>query len=230
MQAKDAVFYAIPVALLAVAAGFAWRAHRDAPPPPREGEVEPPRVSMCPAGRARCAHAEILITTGLERPGAAPPCEERSAGRCARACVTESVALEGVAATIAREQLCDAPVDVAPWIEREQTIAELGEDGGVCTADGWGPSEDGVLECILRSAKDPDALGVVVHRVRCRTGVIDVSDTTPRLLQRDQAIALWCKREGAGLGVGLDAAGSSDAVTDSLGDGDGSTRDARDAD
>ena len=214
VRLKDAAFYAVPVAIAAVAGVFAWRAFRGEPDAPsREPET---KVLMCPSGRYRCAKGEILATTGEEKTTGSG-CDEWRVSKCVRACVTESIVLEGVDDDTAKTQLCDAPIDVGPLIASEQTIVDLGDDGGTCVADGWGPSEDGVLECILRSAKDPDALGVVVARVKCRTAVVPTMDKTPRIVGKDEAIAVWCARSEAALadaGVALDAAAAADAASD----------------
>jgi hypothetical protein len=221
---KDAAFYAVPAAIAVVAGVLAWRAFRgDGPDAPTR---EPPQSAlMCPSGRVRCAKGELLATTGEEKPNGSG-CDERHVAKCARACVSEGVALEGVDDDTARTQLCDAPENVEPMIASQLTIVELGDDGGTCVADGWGPSDDGVLECILRSAKDPDALGVVVARVKCRTPVVPTIDKTPRIVSREQAVAVWCARSIAALS---DAGVMVDAMSSPIVDA-GSDSDAADAD
>jgi hypothetical protein len=204
---KDGVFYAVPAAIAVVAGVLAWRAfHGEGPGVP--SQEPPPTALMCPSGRYRCTKNEILATTGEEKTNGSG-CDERSVGKCARACVSESVSLDGVDDETGKTQLCDAPINVEPMVAKTLTIVELGDDGGTCVADGWGPSEDGVLECILRSAKDPDALGVVVARVTCRTQPVPTMDKTPRIVGRDEAIAIWCARSNAAL---IDAGVSADAI------------------
>jgi hypothetical protein len=223
---KDLLFWALPAALAAVAGVFAYRAIRPDEPSPPDGPPE--RVSLlCPANHYRCVSGTVSVTTGEEDPGGEVPCTVHVVGRCAQKCVAEGVALVGVADDVAKMQLCDPPADVEPLVASELGIAQLIEDGGgSCVADGFGPSAEGVLQCILKSAKDPDSLGIVVGRITCRTGPVATRDDTPRIVSREQAIALWCRRDSAALSasaVALDA-GSTDAA-----DADADARDAGDA-
>lgn len=214
---KDYAFWTVPAAIAGVAAVLGVRALRSEGPELPSTEPEPPSM-MCPVGVYRCIAGSIAVTTGEENVGGETPCLTREVGRCAVACVAETVPLAGVSDEVAKGQLCDAPADVSALVEKELTITDLaGDSGEPCLADGFGPSDDGVLQCILQSAKDPDALGIVVGRITCRSGVVRTFDPTPRIVSREQAIALWCRRDAAGVseaGVTLDGGRADAVVTD----------------
>lgn len=205
MRFRDLAFYAIPGAIMVVAGVMAWRYWNDRRAP--SSEPEPLQlVTACPPNRYRCQHGEVLVSTGDEATVAGKTeCVTRSIARCRAECVVEGVNVDGIDDATAARQLCDRPQNVEPLVASEATATDLGEDGGVCESDGWGPSDDGVLECILRSVVDPNALGLVVHRVRCATGVVVTGEKLPRLMGREQAIALYCRRDDKAL-ANIDAA------------------------
>ncbi|MEO7094670.1 MAG: hypothetical protein ABI175_15540 [Polyangiales bacterium] len=219
MRGKDLLFWTIPAAVAVVAAVLGYRALRpEGPPGPDDGPPE--HVSLiCPPHVHRCVSGTVSVTTGEEEPGGEVPCQVQLVGRCAQKCVAEGIALVGVPDDVARTQLCDAPDDVEPLVASELGIAQLIEDGGgSCLADGFGPSTEGVLQCILESAKDPDALGIVVGRITCRAGTVATRDDTPRIVSRAQAIALWCRRDAA---TAPDA--TKEAAVDAAADSAGNT-------
>ena len=226
MRLKDLAFWTVPAAIGAVAIVLGLRALRgDRPEAPSSGDKPEPMSLICPTNLYRCSAGTIAATTGEENPGGETPCLTRDVGRCKDRCVADGIALVGVSDDTAKVQLCDPPSDVSALVSKELTVSDLVEDGGgSCVADGFGPSEDGVLQCILPSAKDPDALGLVVGRITCRTGVVATIDDTPRIVSRAQAIALWCRRDAAALtssnvsldggGAGADAGADADTGAD----------------
>ncbi|GAC1585233.1 MAG: hypothetical protein NVS3B20_14820 [Polyangiales bacterium] len=190
----DALFWAVPGSLGVVAIAFAVRAFRASPPDP-SGEVEV-QLSPCGAGHYVCQGNRVMVTTGESTHEGGDPCVRKKLEACGHRCVAEGVTLAGVEARIAREQLCDPPERPAAYVTEEKSLLEMPvRSAGTCEGDGFGPTADGIEQCIMRSAKDPNALGVVVATAKCRFGAIPTLDRSPQLILRDQAIALWCRHD-----------------------------------
>ena len=131
--------------------------------------------------------------------------------------MVEGVTLAGISEEAARVQLCDPPAAPESLVtDAKNHLAESTKDAAICEADGFLPSTEGIEQCILRSVVDPSALGVVVTSAKCRLGAVPTVDRSPRLIQRAQAIALWCKRDPTALDVAEDA--SPGETGDALGD------------
>jgi hypothetical protein len=202
---KDAIFWAIPASVAVVAAVLAYRAFKGGHEEPSR---EPPalKISLCDAGRYLCRKGEVMATTGEELPeGAANAnkdghdrCVRRKVGPCVKACVADDVTLAGIDDALAKTQLCDLPEYVNVYVRDERNLLGMpAADAGTCEADGFGPTPDGIEQCILRSVSDPNALGVIVATAKCRLGAVPTVDRRPRLVSRAQAIALWCRRDAA---------------------------------
>jgi len=226
-RGKDAIFWAIPGAVALVAAVLAYRAFRSGPDEPSR-DAPQMKISLCEAGRYLCRKGEVLATTGEEGPEGGDRCVRRKLSKCARGCVAEEVTLAGMDEESAKRQLCDMPEYVNVYIRDEKNLLGMpAADAESCEGDGFAPTVDGIQQCILRSVVDPNALGVVVSTARCRLGAVQTIDRQPRLVSREQAIALWCRRDAAAaaaldtggvdigpLGDPLDAGDVGDGVSD----------------
>jgi hypothetical protein len=189
------VYYAIPVGIGAVALYMGLQHYR-APKWDPTLDTMTSMVRLCAPGRFRCAGRQVTETTGEERPGTGGLCVERAAGTCNERCVADGVSLGGIDAVFARSQLCDPPVSVASIVEDERSNLDLPVSKvGVCDADGFAPTDVGIHQCILRSASSPGATGAIVMTARCRSGIVPTTDKQPQLISREQAIAIWCRRD-----------------------------------
>jgi hypothetical protein len=210
-RGRDQVFWAIPLAIACVAAFFAYRWLRvpSWEPPPKDEATEL-RLNPCAPGHQRCRGGELFETTG-ERGDGGQACAWRSLGRCQKACVAEDVTYAGVDLAVAKRQLCDPPADVAPLIAGvTSNLDKKPDEVPSCEADGYAPTDTEIVQCVLRSKNDPNALGVVIASIRCHGKVVPTVDRTPRLITKEQAVALWCEREaGAGAGAASGSAASS---------------------
>ncbi len=194
MRSRGLFVWIIPAGLAAIAGVLGYRYLRDADGTERPSPNDPPPQAhtQCPSQVVRCVKGEVRLQSGDQ--DAEGKCLETKIGACSAACVAEGLPLERVDDSLARAQLCDPPADVEALVAKEETITELLDDGGVCEADGFGPDGDGIVECILRSTKDPDALGIIVRRIHCKKGPVATFDRRPRTISRERAIALYCLR------------------------------------
>ncbi len=217
VDAKTAIFWSIPIGIGVVAAFLGYRAFRERPWQP---STEPPVVvplSPCGAGQYRCHEGKVEITTGDERDSGL--CEWKSVAPCARACASSRVTLAGVDEATAKTQLCDPPRHLWRLVAEEKSFLDAPvTEAGVCEGDGYVPNEEGFVQCISRSGNDPSAMGVVLGKTTCRFGAVPTADRAPRLIKREEAIAVWCKRDPAGepdaeIEITMDDA-ATDAATD----------------
>lgn len=194
VETKDLIFWSVPVAIACVAGVFAWRALRAPDWVPPKDTPELAFIDPCSRGRYRCRAGRVEMTTGDR--GDANACRYVEVAPCARSCVTELVTLAGVDDAIARTQLCDLPLQPLLLLSKQESYLDTPvADAGICEGDGYVPSDDGFLQCISRSGKDPAATGVVIGRAICRAGVVNNLDRAPRLIKREEAAAVWCKRD-----------------------------------
>lgn len=198
---RNLLFWSVPASIAAVAGYFAYRYFREpAWAPPEDASYEL-RVNPCAVGRQRCVGGAIQESTG-ERADAGTGgevCAWRTLERCAKACVADRVTMAGLDAVTTKKQLCDPPESVASLIaEQTSNLDKRPDEVPSCEGDGYAPTATEIVQCVLRSAKDRGALGVVIGTIRCRTSVVATMDRTPQLITREQAVALWCARgEGA---------------------------------
>lgn len=210
-RGRDLVFWAIPLAIAGVAAFFAYRYFR-VPEPPSRDEAAELRFNPCAPGHQRCRAGEISETTGEPGDGG-QACAWRPIGRCQKACVADDVIYGGVDPAVAKRQLCDAPADVTPLIAGvTSNLDKKADEVPSCEADGYAPADQEIIQCVLRSRVDPNALGVVIASIRCRGKVVPTVDRAPRLITREQAVALWCDREAAATPAGSAPASPSSSA------------------
>ena len=194
LDGKDLVVWSVPAALALGALFFAWRAFwpQDVGAPSQPAEFA--FVEACAPGRHRCRAKSVEVTTG-ER-GDAGACTWRSVGSCVTACVSEQVALAGVDDATAKAQLCDPPRRPLLLLSKTESYLDAPlADAGVCEGDGYIPTSDGFLQCILRSSADRGASGIIFGRAFCRAGTVQTLDRAPRLVRREEAAAIWCRRD-----------------------------------
>ena len=215
--AKDAIFYAIPASIAVVAGVLAYRAWKERPWEPPKDSPELLALSPCGAGHYRCKDGKVQVTTGDERDSAIDRCVFRDLAPCKRACASDGIVLAGVDDGTAKVQLCDAPRNVGTLIGEERSYLEAPvAEAGTCEGDGFIPTPDRIEQCILKSSKDPNAVGVVFGHIKCKLGMVPTADRRPRLVPREAAVAVWCRRDpDAGVDDEVDAAdAASDAATD----------------
>jgi hypothetical protein len=214
---RNLLFWSVPASIAVVAGYFAYRYFREpAWAPPEDASYEL-RVNPCAVGRQRCVEGAIQESTG-ERADAGTGgevCAWKTLERCAKACVADRVTMAGLDAATTKKQLCDPPESVASLIaEQTSNLDKRPDEVPSCEGDGYAPTSTEIVQCVLRSAKDRGALGVVIGTIRCRTSVVATMDRAPQLISREQAVALWCARgEGAGSGAGSGAASGSAAAS-----------------
>lgn len=228
IETKDLIFWSVPLIIACVAAFFAWRAFREPEWAPPHDQPELAMIDPCARGRYRCRASRVEMTTGEHaRDGGPMACEWNQVAPCARECVTERATLAGVDDAVAKAQLCDPPKQPLLLLSSTQSFLDSPiAEAGICEGDGYVPTEDGFIQCIMRTPKDPSAAGVVIARSICRAGTIKTLDRAPRLIKREEAAALWCKRDpiadtepaDAGVSVDADADASSDADADAKAD------------
>lgn len=194
-EVRDAIVWSIPAAIACVAAVLAVRAFRGADGPPRE----PPQLRLidpCSPGRYRCMTGTLQTTTGERVDGSATNCAWQRVTACAVKCASERVTIVVPDDRTAREQLCDPPKrPLALLSSIENLLAAPIADAGECEGDGYIRTHDGFVQCVRRSGLDPASTGVVIARATCRAGVVPDLDTTPRLIPREEAASVWCKRD-----------------------------------
>ena len=222
IEGKDLIFWSVPLTIAGVAAVFAWRAFHQPEWVPSKDAPELAYVDACAVGRYRCRKDRVETTTGDRADGGG--CGWRELAVCSRACVSERVALVGVDDQTAKTQLCNPPKRPLLLLSKDESFLDKPlSDAGSCEGDGYIPVDDGFVQCILRSGKDPAASGVVLGHAYCKAGTIKTLDRTPVLIKREEAAAVWCKRDpSADLDepeVGVDA-GVSDAEAGIDGGGD----------
>jgi hypothetical protein len=216
---KELVIWTIPLGIAGVAAVLGVRAYREKPweAPPIPSALPP----QCPDGVYRCRDRELQVSTGDLGPDG-KTCGFKRLSNCTRACSTTQAVLAGVDDDTAKKQLCDPPRKIGTLVSEERSFLSAPvADAEVCEGDGYIPTETGFDQCILKSSNDPAASGIVTGRVRCRFGAVATTERAPRLIKREEAIALWCKRE-PGWSPALDVeddGGVSDATTDAASDG-----------
>lgn len=217
-EAKELVFWAVPVAIALVAAVFAWRAYRQEAWAPLRDDAEPRLSEPCAMGQWRCRSRRLETTTGEHGDGGPLSCQWKESVPCARVCTTELASLAGVELKLAKEQLCDPPKQPLALLATTESFLDAPiADAGVCEGDGYIPTEEGFLQCITRAGGDRVAPGVVIARSRCVAGAIATLERRPQLIKREEAAALWCKRDPIAdvepeADAGVDA--FSDAMTD----------------
>jgi hypothetical protein len=210
------VIWALPIGLFVFALFLGVRAYREHHAPPRDGE-ESSIVAVCRPGRARCRARVVEISTGEQGDGGPTSCVFREAGRCLENCVVPDVELADVDEAIARTQLCDPPAEPSELVAEDRSFLDKPIAEAVsCEGDGYIPTAEGFLQCISRSGSDPMATGIVLADVRCRDGAVPTTDRAPRLIRREQAIALWCLRPRAD----PDAAPETETTPETAVDGD----------
>lgn len=197
IEGKDLIFWSVPLAIAAVAGVFAWRAFHTPEWVPSKDTPELAFVDPCAVGRYRCHKGRVETTTGEHAPDGGPnTCAWREIGICSQACVSERVMLAGVDDATAKVQLCNLPKRPLALLSKDESFLDQAiADAGVCEGDGYIPTDDGFVQCILRSGKDPSAAGVVLGRSTCKAGAIKTLDRTPQLIKREEAAAVWCKRD-----------------------------------
>jgi hypothetical protein len=216
VEAKDLIFWSVPAIIACVAGVFAWRAFREPEWAPPRDQPELALLEPCARGRYRCRAGKVEMTTGDRAPDGGPnACAWMELATCAKSCVTERATIAGVEDAVAKSQLCDLPK--RPLLLLSSTVSFLDSpiaEAGICEGDGYVPTEEGFLQCIMRNAKDPTATGVVIARSICRAGTIKTVDRAPRLISREEAAALWCKRDPIADTEPEDAGVSTDADAD----------------
>ncbi|MGZ5966736.1 MAG: hypothetical protein ACXWP4_03635, partial [Polyangiales bacterium] len=177
-----------------LAAGYlGLRAYREKPW--LETPTIVPLPPQCPEGQYRCRDREVQVSTGDVGPDGKMCMFKRIAG-CSRACSSSHVVLTGITDPIARVQLCDAPRRINTLVSEERSFLGASvADAQVCDGDGYIPTDEGFDQCVAKSASDPSAAGVVTGRVRCRYGAVATTQRSPMLIKREEAIAVWCKRD-----------------------------------
>jgi hypothetical protein len=193
VSVKELVFWTFPVGIALFAGYLGLRAYHDKP------WIEPPRTApmpaQCPEGVYRCRDREVQLSTGEIGPDG-KMCMFHRVGGCQRACASTHVTLSGVEQETAHRQLCDAPRKLDSLVLEERSfLGAPARDAEVCEGDGYIPTLDGFNQCVLKSGNDPSASGVVTGRVTCRFGAVPTSNHTPMLIKREEAIAVWCKRD-----------------------------------
>ena len=219
VDAKAAIFWSIPIGIGVVAAFLGYRALRERPweEPPKDAQPLV-RLSPCAAGQYRCHEGNLEVTTGDERDSGL--CEWNAVATCARGCASSRVTLAGVDEATAKLQLCDPPRPLWRLVAEEKSFLDAPvTEAGVCEGDGYIPNEEGFVQCISRSGNDPNAMGVVLGKTTCRFGAVPTADRAPRLIKREEAIAVWCKRDPAGepdaeIEITMDAAATDTAAHD----------------
>jgi hypothetical protein len=198
LEGRDLLFWSVPAAVAAVAAFFAFRAfQRDEWVPPKDAP-ELAFVDPCAVGRYRCRKNRVETTTGERGDGGPLSCAYREIGACSRACVNERVSLAGVDDATAKAQLCNLPKRPLLLLSKTESYLDAPyADAGTCEGDGYVPTPEGFVQCILRSSKDPGLAGVVLGRSFCKVGAVNTLDRTPQLIPREEAAALWCRRDPA---------------------------------
>jgi hypothetical protein len=221
IEGKDLIFWSVP-AIIACAAGvFAWRAFREPDWAPPRDQPELALLDPCARGRYRCHRGKVEMTTGDRAGGDAGPnaCAWMELAPCAKGCVTERATLAGVDEATAKGQLCDLPKQPLLLLSSTQSFLDSPvAEAGICEGDGYVPTDDGFIQCIMRAPNDPTAAGVVIAKSICRAGAIKTVDRAPRLIKREEAAALWCKRDPIADTEPLDA--SVDAEADASADAD----------
>ncbi len=196
IETKDLIFWSIPLAITCAAGFFAYRALHPPDWVPPKGGLDPRLAEPCAVGRYRCHGGKVQTTTGEHTDGG-PTCVYRDVAPCARGCVSEPVTLI-VDESTAKTQLCDPPKRPLALLASFESLLDAPLlDAGMCEGDGYVPSSEGFIQCISRSAKDPLSAGVVIARATCRFGVVSTIDHTPRLIKREEAAAVWCKRDAS---------------------------------
>lgn len=212
LPGKDLIFWSVPAAIACVAGFYAYRAFRE-PPGSSPASPDPRLVDPCAPGRYRCRAAKVQTTTGEHADGG-QACAYREVATCARGCVSDAVTLvvdEGTAKT----QLCDLPKRPLSLLSSFESLLEAPlVDAGICEGDGYVPSDEGFIQCISRSGKDPSSAGVVIARARCRFGVVPTLERAPLLIKREEAAAVWCKRDPSADVEPADAAADVEDVGD----------------
>lgn len=195
IETKDLIFWSVPAAIAIVAGVFAVRAFRTPDwVPPKDGP-DPRLIDPCSPGRYRCRAGKVEVTTGDHADGGAQ-CLYRPHAPCARSCVTEQVTMAGVDEKFAQEQLCDPPKRPLALLSKTESFLDAPiADAGMCEGDGYVPTDEGFLQCIMRSAADRASMGIVIARATCRAGAVKTIDRIPRLIKREEAAAVWCKRD-----------------------------------
>ncbi len=222
IEGKDLIFWSVPAVIACVAAVFAWRAFREPDWVPPRNQPELALLDPCARGRYRCHGGKVEMSTGDRAMDAGlNACAWMEIAPCARGCVTEQATLAGVDDALAKTQLCDLPKQPLLLLSSTQSFLDAPvSDAGICEGDGYVPTDEGFIQCIMRSPKDPSAAGVVIAKSICRAGTIKTLDRAPRLIRREEAAALWCKRdpiaetEPADATVNADADASADAESD----------------
>jgi len=197
IEGKDLIFWSVPAVIACVAGVFAWRAFREPDWVPPRDQPELALLEPCARGRYRCRAGKVELTTGDRAPDGGPnACAWMELAACARGCVTDRATLAGIDEATAKAQLCDLPKQPLLLLSSTQSFLDSPiADAGMCEGDGYVPTEDGFLQCIMRAPKDPTAAGVVIARSICRAGAVNTLDRAPRLIRREEAAALWCKRD-----------------------------------
>lgn len=217
LEPKDYVFWSVPLLIAAAGAFFAWQAYRTPPWQPPRDTPEVVFAEPCARGRFRCRERRVEMTTGDHAPDGSPvSCAWTEIAPCARECVSERVTLTGVDEATARTQLCDLPKQPLLLLSvQESFLNNPVADAGICEGDGYVPTENGFIQCIAKS-RDPGAAGIVIARAICRAGAIRTIDRAPFLIKREEAAAVWCKRDPIAdtepdAGVVVDAPKEADA-------------------